>query len=96
MPELLDRKGIRQELDKMADNIYWDKNGIIQSVTDNIVILCRMVGAQKQFIAAFDHFTKLGYELKAIDEGSSVTLDGAPNMTGGLRSYYYLQKLSKN
>lgn len=96
MGELLNRKGINQELNKMAENIYWDKNGVIQTVTDNIVILCQMIGMQKQFVAAFDHFTKLGYELKAIDEGKTVSLDGLPNIAGGTSSYYYLQKLPKS
>lgn len=51
----------------------------------------RQIGLQLQFVAAFSHFTSLGYELKAIDEGMQANSNGM--VAGGLDSYYYFQKI---
>lgn len=67
----------------------WNKNGIIQFKNERIAILNRTVGAQVEFIIAFDDLTAEGYELKAIDEGKSGNSEG---LGGGINSYYYFQK----
>ena len=67
----------------------WDKNGIIQFKNERIAILKRQVGAQVEFIIAFDDLTNEGYELKAIDEGKSADVGG---ISTGASSYYYFQK----
>jgi hypothetical protein len=71
--------------------LFWRKNGIIQFKNERMAILKRQVGAQVEFIVAFDDLTKEGYLLRAIDEGRSV--DGGIG-TGGTTSYYYFQKMS--
>lgn len=68
----------------------WVKNGIIQFKNERIAILKRQVGAQVEFIIAYDDLTKEGYMLRAIDEGKTADAGG---MTGGASSYYYFQKL---
>jgi hypothetical protein len=67
----------------------WLKNGIIQFKNERMAILKRQIGAQVEFIIAFDDLTGEGYQLKAIDEGRSV--DGGIG-AGGTTSYYYFQK----
>ena len=67
----------------------WDKGGIIQFKNERIAILRRQVGAQVEFIVAFDDVTKEGIRLCAIDEGRGVEVGG---ITGGAVSYYYFQK----
>jgi hypothetical protein len=67
----------------------WDKGGIIQFKNERIAILKREMGAQVEFIIAFDDITAEGYELKAIDGGKEAA---ATNFGGGISSYYYFQK----
>lgn len=67
----------------------WNKTGIIQFKNERIAILNRSVGAQVEFIIAFDDLTAEGYELKAIDEGKTGNSEG---FSGGINSYYYFQK----
>lgn len=64
----------------------WNKNGIIQFKNERIAILKREIGAQVEFIIAFDDLTAEGYELKAIDEGKTGESEG---ISGGINSYYY-------
>ncbi len=80
------------DLKNRVDNykIQWDKDGVIQFKNDRIAILKRGFGAQVEFIIAFDDLTKEGYHLMAIDEGKEA---GAGNITGGVNSYYYFQKI---
>ena len=68
----------------------WDKGGIIQFKNDKVAILHRSIGAQVEFIIAFDDLTREGYELKAIDGGKEAA---GGNFGGGLSSYYYFQKM---
>ena len=68
----------------------WNKRGIIQFKNERIAILQRVWGSQVQFIIAFDDLTKEGYRLMAIDEGKA---GGTDNITGGVNSYYYFQKM---
>ena len=61
------------EIDSRSEEYkkHWDKNGVIQFKNERIAILHRMVGAQVQFIVAFDDLTKEGYRLMAQDEGKT-------------------------
>jgi hypothetical protein len=68
----------------------WNKDGIIQFKNERIAILKRVVGAQVQFIVAYDDLTKEGYRLMAIDEGMQAQGTG---ITGGVNSFYYFQKM---
>jgi hypothetical protein len=52
-------------------------------------MILRPLGAQVEFIIAFDDLTAEGYELKAIDEGES---GNSESFGGGINSYYYFQK----
>lgn len=70
--------------------IAWGKNGVIQFKNERIAILQRRVGAQVQFIVAYDDLTKEGYRLMAIDEGKETTAGG---FTGGSNAYFYFQKI---
>jgi len=62
----------------------WDKNGVIQFKNERIAILHRPLGAQVEFIIAYDDLTAEGYELKGIDEGKTGD--------SGVNSYFYFQK----
>ena len=67
----------------------WDKNGTIQFKNEQIAILKRAIGAQVEFIIAFDDLTKEGYRLMVIDEGKETGVGG---LGGGISSYFYFQK----
>ena len=69
---------------------HWDKNGIIQFKNERIAILKRAVGAQVEFIVAFDDMTKDGYRLMAIDEGVQ---GSSGSLAGGINAYFYFQKM---
>ena len=68
----------------------WNKNGIIQFKNERIAILKRAVGAQVEFIVAFDEITQEGYRLMAIDEGMQAQGAG---LTGGVNAFFYFQKM---
>ena len=67
----------------------WDKRGVIQFKNEQIAILKRAIGAQVEFIIAFDDLTKEGYRLMVIDEGKETGMGG---LGGGISSYFYFQK----
>lgn len=69
---------------------HWNKNGIIQFKNERIAILKRSVGAQVEFIVAYDDLTKEGYRLMAIDEGMQAQGAG---LTGGVNAFFYFQKM---
>ena len=69
---------------------HWNKNGIIQFKNERIAILKRSVGAQVEFIVAYDDLTKDGYRLMAIDEGMQAQGTG---LTGGVNAFFYFQKM---
>lgn len=50
----------------------------------------RAVGAQVEFIVAYDDLTKEGYRLMAIDEGVQGSSGG---LAGGINAYFYFQKI---
>ena len=67
----------------------WDKRGVIQFKNEQIAILKRAIGAQVEFIIAFDDLTKEGYRLMVIDEGKETGIGG---LGGGISSYFYFQR----
>ena len=85
-------KGRFEEINKRTAEYkeHWDKNGVVQFKNERIAILKRAVGAQVQFIIAYDDLTKEGYRLMAIDEGKEIAGGG---ITGGSSAYFYFQKI---
>lgn len=71
----------------------WNKNGVIQYKDEYCAILQRAFGRQVEFIIAFSDLSKEGYTLIAIDEGKTSGGDSGLNITGGVNSYYYFQKM---
>lgn len=70
----------------------WNKDGTIQYKDENCAILKRSIGSQVQFIIAYSDLTKEGYRLMAIDEGKTAG-GGSIDISGGVSSYYYFQKI---
>ena len=71
----------------------WDKGGVIQYKDEYCAILHRIWGSQVEFIIAYSDLTKEGYRLMAQDEGKT---GGTGSASGGVNSYYYFQKISKD
>ena len=68
----------------------WDSTGVVQFKNNQIAILKRVWGQQVQFIVAYDHVTKEGYRLMAIDEG--ITAQGS-GFSGGASAFFYFQRM---
>ena len=83
-------KSLRERVDDFKP--AWDKNGVIQYLTEHIAILQRTWGMQVEFIIAFDDLTREGYRLMAIDEGKSGG-NSSGGFTGGVNSFFYFQRM---
>ncbi|MDE0526603.1 MAG: hypothetical protein OXM00_08965 [Paracoccaceae bacterium] len=86
------RNKIRAALNERVDEYkrVWDKSGVIQFKNERMAILHRIMGAQVQFIIAFDDLTREGYRCVAQDEGKEAS---GGTFAGGVDSYYYFQKI---